>query len=78
MGALSMTGQPKYHEGMGPLVPGVQHVPYDDIAALDAAITERTAAVMLEPVQGEGGVRRRQPTSTCAARASCATSAARC
>jgi predicted acetylornithine/succinylornithine family transaminase len=57
MGALSMTGQPKYHEGMGPLVPGVQHVPYDDLAALDKAITERTAAVLLEPVQGEGGVR---------------------
>ena len=72
-----MTGQPKYHEGMGPLVPGVQHVPYGDLAALEQAITERTAAVVLEPIQGEGGVRRAAATSTCAARASCATSAAR-
>jgi predicted acetylornithine/succinylornithine family transaminase len=56
MGALSMTGQVKYHDGMGPLVPGVRHVPYNDIAALEHAIDERTAAVVLEPVQGEGGV----------------------
>jgi acetylornithine/N-succinyldiaminopimelate aminotransferase len=56
MGALSMTGQPKYHEGMGPLVPGIKHVPYGDAAALEQAVTERTAAVVLEPVQGEGGV----------------------
>src|SRR5262249_20360213 len=38
MGALSMTGQPKYHIGMEPLVPGVVHVPYNDVAALSAAI----------------------------------------
>lgn len=56
MGALSMTGQLKYHEGMGPLVPGVHHVPYGDHEALAAAVNERTAAVLLEPVQGEGGV----------------------
>jgi acetylornithine/N-succinyldiaminopimelate aminotransferase len=56
MGALSMTGQPKYHEGMGPLLPGVRHVPYNDKAALEGAINDRTAAVFLEPVQGEGGV----------------------
>ena len=56
MGALSMTGQPKYHEGMGPLVPGVQHVPYGDASALERAVTERTAAVLLEIIQGEGGV----------------------
>jgi acetylornithine/succinyldiaminopimelate/putrescine aminotransferase len=56
MGALSMTGQPKYHEGMGPLVPGIKHVKYGDAAALAAAIDERTAGVILEPVQGEGGV----------------------
>jgi predicted acetylornithine/succinylornithine family transaminase len=56
MGALTMTGQPKYHEGMGPLVPGVKHVPYGDLAALDQVMNERTAAVVLEPIQGEGGV----------------------
>lgn len=56
MGALSMTGQTKYHEGMAPLLPGIRHVPFNDIAALDQAIGEHTAAVLLEPVQGEGGV----------------------
>jgi acetylornithine/N-succinyldiaminopimelate aminotransferase len=56
MGALSMTGQPKYHEGMGPLVPGVRHVPYGDLIALEHSINDRTALVMLEPIQGEGGV----------------------
>jgi acetylornithine/succinyldiaminopimelate/putrescine aminotransferase len=56
MGALSMTGQPKYHEGMKPLVPGCVHVPYNDIDALARAVSDRTAAVVLEPVQGEGGV----------------------
>jgi predicted acetylornithine/succinylornithine family transaminase len=56
MGALSMTGQPKYHEGMGPLVPGIRHVPYGDLAALERAVSDRTAAVLLEVIQGEGGV----------------------
>jgi acetylornithine/N-succinyldiaminopimelate aminotransferase len=56
MGALSMTGQTKYHEGMSPLVPGVRHVPYGDLLALEHSINERTALVMLEPIQGEGGV----------------------
>jgi predicted acetylornithine/succinylornithine family transaminase len=56
MGALSMTGQPKYHKGMEPLVPGIRHVPFGDLAALGAAVTSRTAAVVLEPIQGEGGV----------------------
>ena len=56
MGALSLTGQPKYHVGMEPLVPGVRHVPYNDLAALEAAIGAQTAAVLLEPIQGEGGV----------------------
>jgi predicted acetylornithine/succinylornithine family transaminase len=56
MGALSLTGQPKYHEGMRPLVPGVSHVPFNDLDALRAAVTDKTAAVFLEPVQGEGGI----------------------
>jgi predicted acetylornithine/succinylornithine family transaminase len=55
-GALSLTGQTKYHEGMGPLVPGVRHVPYGDLDALREAVGARTAAVLLEPIQGEGGV----------------------
>ncbi|GAB4216705.1 MAG: acetylornithine transaminase [Sandaracinaceae bacterium] len=56
MGALTLTGQPKYHTGMGPLLGGVVHVKYDDVDAMRAAITERTAAVILEPIQAEGGI----------------------
>lgn len=56
IGALSVTGQPKYHAGMQPLMGGVRHVPYNDASALRAAVTNETAAVILEPLQGEGGV----------------------
>jgi len=56
MGALSLTGQPKYHEGMAPLVEGVRFIDFNDLAALDAAVTDRTAAVIFEPVQAEGGI----------------------
>jgi predicted acetylornithine/succinylornithine family transaminase len=57
MGALSTTWNPKYREPFEPLVPGVRFLPWDDIAAVREAITPRTAALMVEPVQGEGGVR---------------------
>jgi predicted acetylornithine/succinylornithine family transaminase len=56
MGALTMTAQPKYQEGMGPMVGGVSHVAYGDLAALERELGPHTAAVILEPVQGEGGV----------------------
>lgn len=55
-GALSATGQKKYHEGFEPLVPGFIYVPHNDILALESAIDEETCAVILEPIQGEGGV----------------------
>ncbi|MFQ3633175.1 aspartate aminotransferase family protein [Roseiflexus sp.] len=61
MGALSATYEPKYREPFMPLVPDFTHIPYNNIAALDAAVTERTAAVILEPVQGEGGVHPAAP-----------------
>ena len=61
LGALTATGQPKYHDGFAPLLPGVRYVPYNDVAALEAAITPRTGAVLLEPIQGEGGVRVPDP-----------------
>jgi len=57
MGALSATGQPKYHEGFGPLLPGFSHLPYNNLAAIESAITPETGAILLEPIQGEGGVR---------------------
>lgn len=55
-GALSATGQPAYHEGFEPLVPGFVSVPYNDLTAMEEALNERTCAVLLEPIQGEGGV----------------------
>jgi acetylornithine/N-succinyldiaminopimelate aminotransferase len=56
MGALTMTGQVKYHEGMGPLVGGVTHVPYGDLGAMRAAVNDTTAAILVEPIQAEGGI----------------------
>jgi acetylornithine/LysW-gamma-L-lysine aminotransferase len=55
-GSLSATFNKKYREGFEPLVPGFSHVPYNNIEALNEAVTEDTAAVILEVVQGEGGV----------------------
>ncbi len=56
IGALSLTGQEKYQKAFKPLMPEVQFVPFNDIDALSAAIDESTCAVILEPVQGEGGI----------------------
>ena len=56
-GALTATGQEKYHKGFAPLLPGFSYVPYGDIGAMEQALGDKTAAVMLEPIQGEGGVR---------------------
>ena len=56
MATLTATGQEKFHKGFAPLVPGFSYVPFNDIAALEKAITEKTAAIMIEPIQGEGGV----------------------
>jgi acetylornithine/N-succinyldiaminopimelate aminotransferase len=53
---VTVGGQEKYQHGFEPLVPGVRHVPYGDLPALQAAVTDRTAAVILEPILGESGV----------------------
>ena len=55
-GALSATGQEKYHAGLGPMLPGFKYVPRGNFVAAAAAITNRTCALLVEPVQGEGGV----------------------
>ena len=56
MGSLSLTGQTKYHKGMAPLLEGVRFIDFNDLSALDAAVTDETAAVIFEPVQAEGGI----------------------
>ncbi len=56
LATLTATGQPKYQHGYEPLPGGFTHVPFNDIAALEKAISDKTCAVMLEPIQGEGGV----------------------
>lgn len=56
LASLTATGQPKLQEGFAPLVPGFRYVPFNDLKALEAQITPQTAAIMLEPIQAEGGV----------------------
>ena len=57
MAALSATGQSKYQEGFEPLVPTFTRVPFNDLEAVRRALTDKTCAVLVEPIQGEGGVR---------------------
>ena len=61
LATLSATGQDKFKEGFAPLVPGFKHAEFNDIDALEAAITKDTCAVLLEPIQGEGGVKIPDP-----------------
>ncbi|MGJ8698203.1 MAG: aspartate aminotransferase family protein [Verrucomicrobiaceae bacterium] len=56
IGAMSATAQGKIHDGFGPLFPGFIYSPLNDLAAVEAAITEKTSAFLVEPIQGEGGV----------------------
>ena len=54
---ITATGQPKYHQGFEPLLPGIVYVEFNDLAALESLITPEVGTVILEPIQGEGGVR---------------------
>jgi len=56
LGALSATGQERYQQGFEPMVPGFKHVAYNDLRAMERAMDSRTAAILVEPIQGEGGV----------------------
>lgn len=56
LATLTATAQPKYQQGVGPLPLGFHYVPYNDIEALESVMHEKTCAVLLEPIQGEGGV----------------------
>jgi acetylornithine/N-succinyldiaminopimelate aminotransferase len=68
---ISATGNAKYLEGFGTPAPGFVHVPYNDIEAVKAAITPQTAGILVEPVQGEGGVRPAAPGFLAGLRALC-------
>ena len=70
-GALSATWEKKYREPFEPLVPDYSHIAYNDVAALDAAVDHKTAAVLLEVVQGEGGVRPGTQDFLCKAQEVC-------
>ena len=56
MGALSLTANPAYREPFGPLIPGCEILPFNDVSALEAALDDTVSAVIIEPVQGEGGL----------------------
>ncbi len=57
LAAVTATAQPKYHEGLGPLVAGFNYAPFGDLAKVEELIDDETAAIMVEPIQGEGGIR---------------------
>jgi predicted acetylornithine/succinylornithine family transaminase len=56
IGAISLTGQPKYRSDFEPLLPGIRFAPFNDMAALEASVNEATAGIVIEVIQGEGGV----------------------
>ena len=60
-GAITATGQPKYHAGFEPLVPGFVYAEFDNLASVEALVSAHTAGIVVEPVQGEGGVRAASP-----------------
>jgi acetylornithine/N-succinyldiaminopimelate aminotransferase len=68
LGALSITGQAKYRRDFEPLVPGAKFVPVNDLGALEAAFSERTAGIVLEMIQGEGGIHSLTPEFVAKAR----------
>jgi acetylornithine aminotransferase/acetylornithine/N-succinyldiaminopimelate aminotransferase len=71
MGTVSATGTPRYREPFGPQLPGFVFVDYDDIDAIKAATNDRTVAILLEPIQGEGGINVPAPDYLRAVRAWC-------
>ncbi len=71
LAAVTATAQPKYHEGFEPLPAGFVYCPFNDFAAVEAAVTANTAAILIEPIQGEGGVTPAAPGFLAHLRALC-------
>ncbi len=71
LATVTATAQPKYHEGFLPLLPGFSYIPFNDVQALEAAFTDEIAAVMVEPIQGEGGINVATPEFMTAIRNLC-------
>lgn len=71
LGSLSVTGREKYRKPFEPLLPGVTFVPYNDLEALERALNHTIAAVLIEPIQGEGGIIPAKPGYLAAVRALC-------
>jgi predicted acetylornithine/succinylornithine family transaminase len=71
MGTVTATAQPKYQAPFAPLVPGFHYAPLNDLHALDHLISERTCAVMIEPIQGESGIKVSSPEFLAGVRALC-------
>ena len=71
IGAISVTGQPKYRKDFEPLLPGVKFIPANDITALEQVVSERTAGILLEGIQGEGGIYPMMPDFVRKARELC-------
>ena len=55
-GATTATAQPKYHEGLGPLMAGFNYAPFGDLEAVESLVDDQTCAILIEPIQGEGGI----------------------
>lgn len=61
MGSVSTTGQPKYHKGFGPLLPGISFAEFNDLESVERLVDAETVAVLLEPLQAEGGIHAAEP-----------------
>jgi acetylornithine/N-succinyldiaminopimelate aminotransferase len=68
---VNVGGQPKYSDGFGPKIEGITHLPYNDIEALEAAVSDKTCAIVMEPLQGEGGIIAADPAFAQKARELC-------
>lgn len=70
-GAITATGQTKYQQNLNPLLPDILHVPFNDIGALRNAVTDKTCGILMEPIQGEGGIHPADPDYLKAVREIC-------